>query len=352
MGLELAFRLLGGVLLAAVGAYLGGLDALKLSGIDELYRQIIGGIVGLVVGLAATPLFTIRPIAWTTERARHIPAQELLAATLGLLIGLILSALVAIPLSMLPTLFGKVLPFVACIILSYLGMTIVGSRRDDLLSFIAGLRPSPALPAEPLVAEVILDTSAIIDGRIADISQTGFIPGSIIVPQFVLNEVQHIADSSDALRRNRGRRGLEVLNRLRKEQDSGISLRILETDSDASGAVDAKLVELARKISSPIVTNDFNLNRVAVLQGVRVLNINELANAVKSVVLPGEEMPIRILQDGKETNQGVGYLEDGTMVVVEGGRRYMNLDIEVVVTRVLQTAAGRMIFAHPKEALA
>ncbi len=349
MGLELAFRLLGGVLLAAAGAYLGSLDVLATTGVAELYRQVAGGVVGLAVGLATTPYFTIRPIAWLTERGRRVPAQELVAATLGLLIGLILSALLAIPLSVLPGLLGKTLPFVACIIFSYLGMTIAALRRDDLLGFLKGARSEVDGASRHSSGQVLLDTSAIIDGRIADIGQTGFLPGSLLVPRFVLAEIQHIADSPDALRRNRGRRGLDVLNRLRKEKDSGTTVRIYEAELDGAEGVDAKLVKLARQLRCPIVTNDFNLNRVAALQGVRVLNINELANAVKSVVLPGEELGVRIIQEGKELGQGVGYLDDGTMVVVEGGRRLINQDVEVVVTRVLQTAAGRMIFAHPRD---
>jgi uncharacterized protein YacL len=191
-----------------------------------------------------------------------------------------------------------------------------------------------------------VDTSAIIDGRIADISQTGFIPGSLIIPRFVLDELQHIADSYDAVRRNRGRRGLEMLAKLQKE--SGVSVEITEMDVKDIREVDGKLVRLAKIFGCGIVTNDFNLNRVAELQGVQVLNVNELANAVRPVVLPGEEMAVRIIQEGKEFGQGVGFLDDGTMIVVEGGRRHINNRIDVVVTRVLQTAAGRMIFAHPK----
>jgi len=193
---------------------------------------------------------------------------------------------------------------------------------------------------------VILDTSAIIDGRIADISQTGFIQGSFLIPRFILNELRHIADSSDSLRRNRGRRGLEMLSRLQK--DSDIPIEISDMDIEDIEEVDAKLVKLARALRCSILTNDFNLNRVAELQGVRVLNINELANAVKPVVLPGEEIMVRIIQEGREASQGVGFLDDGTMVVVEGGRRHLNSQLNVVVARVLQTAAGRMIFAHLK----
>jgi uncharacterized protein YacL len=194
---------------------------------------------------------------------------------------------------------------------------------------------------------ILLDTSTIIDGRIADISQTGFITGTLVVPRFVLNELQRIADSADTMRRNRGRRGLEILNRLQK--DATVPIEIVDNDVEGIADVDGKLVKMARDIHCPIITNDFNLNRVAELQGVKVLNINELANAIKPVLLPGEDIHIKIMQDGKELNQGVGYLDDGTMIVVENGRQYMNMTIEVTVTRVLQTVAGRMIFAHPKQ---
>ena len=187
----------------------------------------------------------------------------------------------------------------------------------------------------------------IIDGRIADISRTGFISGTMLIPRFVLNELQHIADSSDMLRRNRGRRGLDMLNKLRKE--SVVPIRIHDIDVQEAQAVDDKLVMLAKKLRCPIVTNDYNLNRVAELQGVTVLNVNELANAVKSIFLPGESMKVRIIQPGKELGQGVGYLDDGTMVVIENGRRYINRTIKVVVTKVLQTTAGRMIFARLEE---
>jgi uncharacterized protein YacL len=184
----------------------------------------------------------------------------------------------------------------------------------------------------------------IIDGRIADISRTGFIEGEMLVPRFVLNELQHIADSSDALRRRRGRRGLEMLRRL--QSDSMTSVRVTDVDAEEVHEVDEKLVLLAKRMNCPIVTNDYNLNRVAQLQGVRVLNINELANAVKALFLPGESLDIEIIQEGKEVGQGVGYLDDGTMVVIEDGKPYIDQQVEVVVTKVLQTAAGRMLFAR------
>jgi uncharacterized protein YacL len=194
---------------------------------------------------------------------------------------------------------------------------------------------------------ILLDTSVIIDGRIADIARTGFLPGSLLIPRFVLNELQYIADSADNLRRQRGRRGIEVLSQLQKEPL--IPVRLSDIDVEGVREVDDKLVILARQLRCPILTNDYNLNRIAELQGVTILNVNELANAVKSVLLPGETLIVRVIQEGKESNQGVGYMDDGTMVVVEFGRDYIDHEVAVTVTKVLQTTAGRMIFAKPDE---
>jgi uncharacterized protein YacL len=193
----------------------------------------------------------------------------------------------------------------------------------------------------------ILDTSVIIDGRIADITETGFVEGALIIPQFVLNELQHIADSSDSIKRTRGKRGLEVLHHIQKQ--AIVDVRIVDRDYPAIKEVDSKLIELAKEVHGKIVTNDSNLNKVAELQGIQVLNINELANSIKPVVLPGEEITVKILKEGKEMGQGVAYLDDGTMIVVDNGRRQMGKTIDVVVTSVLQTPAGRMIFARLKE---
>ena len=205
---------------------------------------------------------------------------------------------------------------------------------------------SPDLPNVGRNGAILVDTSAIIDGRIADLTSTGFVEGILVVPRFVLDELRHIADSSDPLRRNRGRRGLEVLGKLRREDK--VKLEVLDVGIENGDEVDSQLVQLARSMKSSILTTDYNLNRVAELQGVQVLNVNELANALKSVVLPGEEMRVNIVQEGKEPGQGVAYLDDGTMVVVEGGRRYINAFHDVTVTRVLQTAAGRIIFAQSR----
>ena len=191
-----------------------------------------------------------------------------------------------------------------------------------------------------------VERTHIIDGRIADVTKSGFLEGPLVIPNFVLQELRHIADSSDVLKRNRGRRGLDILNRIQKELDAEVV--ISDRDYDDVTEVDSKLLRLAQDLSGSILTNDYNLNKVAELQGVQVLNINELANAVKPVVLPGEEMLVRVIKDGKESGQGVAYLDDGTMIVVDGGRRHIGENVGVLVTSVLQTAAGRMIFAKPK----
>lgn len=208
-------------------------------------------------------------------------------------------------------------------------------------------RSAESPPTEAQELYKLLDTSVIIDGRIADISTTGFVEGILVVPQFVLTELQHIADSSDTLKRTRGRRGLDILKRLQDERASKVL--ITEIDFEDVAEVDLKLVRLAKKMDAQILTNDFNLNKVCELHRVQVLNINDLANAVKPVVIPGEDMQVVVIKDGKEHNQGVAYLDDGTMIVVEGGRSYIGQAITVTVTSVLQTSAGRMIFAKPKE---
>jgi uncharacterized protein YacL len=207
----------------------------------------------------------------------------------------------------------------------------------------SGSSPSWTQPSRT----ILVDTSVIIDGRVADIARTGFLPGALLIPRFVLNELQYIADSPDGLRRARGRRGMEVLTELQKEP--AVSIRISDIDVEGVREVDDKLVILARQLRCPILTNDYNLNRVAELQGVPILNINELANAVKSVVLPGETLSVQVIQEGKEQGQGVGYMDDGTMVVVENGNRFIGQTRDVNVTKVLQTAAGRMIFARPED---
>ncbi len=342
-------------------------------------------VIGITVAVALlafiiTPYITIVPYLWISDKIRKAAASDLVAAAIGLTIGLIISALLAIPLTSLPSNWGHILPFVGALLFAYLGVTIAVLRKNDIghlfLSIQSALtrrnrerdeerekdrdekrtrdrekdkeREKERTVVEPVaLPPILLDTSAIIDGRIKDISQTGFIYGTLLVPRFVLEELQRIADSADTMRRNRGRRGLEILNTLKTE--ASVPVEITDADIEGIAEVDGKLVKMARNLHCAIITNDFNLNRVAELQGVKVLNINELANAIKPVLLPGEDIHIKIMQDGKELGQGVGYLDDGTMIVVENGRQYMGTAIEVTVTRVLQTVAGRMIFAHPKQ---
>jgi uncharacterized protein YacL len=305
-----------------------------------------------VVGFAVLPYLSVVPAGWLIRQVEALSTAEFVTAVAGLLLGLLMGLLLGLPLSQLAPPFGTWLPLGVSI---FLGLGMVGltvaKRRDLLLAaeavgFIR--RPSSAESSGPTRGEprIVVDTSAIIDGRIAEIVESGFIYGTLVIPRFVLDELQHIADSSDALRRNRGRRGLEILNRMQKEP--GTPVEIVEDDVPDVTEVDAKLVALARARSRVILTNDFNLNRVAELQGVRVMNINSLANAVKPAVLPGEEIRVRVIQEGKEAGQGVGFLDDGTMIVVEGGARHIDRDLDVAVTRVLQTVAGRMIFAQPR----
>ena len=273
---------------------------------------------------------------------RKVSSRGLSAAVFGLLFGLIMARLIVTTLDLVPIgpEINSSMKAAIVVIFCYLGMIIALRGRDEFNIIIPYVRFARQDQREELV---ILDTSVIIDGRIADICQTKFIEGRIVVPRFVLKELQQIADSQDPIKRNRGRRGLDVLGRLQKTPN--VDIKINEEEFPDTKEVDAKLVRLAKLMAAKILTNDFNLNKVAELQGVRVLNINELANALRPVVLPGELLEVRVIKEGKEYNQGVAYLDDGTMVVVEQGRSLMNQTVHVLVTSVLQTAAGRMIFA-------
>ena len=352
----LVFVLLGWEL----GRQVAGVDTLENLTLSSARIIVPAILAGGLVGLVSAPWLTVRPANALRSSLRNIPTVQLIAATAGLAIGLMIAALLAYPLSLLPNPFGTILPFVGVIVMGYLGVTMMVTRHREILSFFrlqAEEKSNPDLPKLPLLADgkpaqysemMLLDTSVIIDGRIADVAETGFLRALLGVPRFVLNELQNIADSAEVLRRNRGRRGLEILDRLQKIEN--VEIVFLDQDPADAQLVDEKLVYLGMEMDAAIVTNDYNLNRVAKLQGVQVLNINELANAVKSVVLPGEEMSIQVIQEGKEINQGVGYLDDGTMVVVEQGRRSMGTRISVRVTKVLQTNAGRLIFAVPEDA--
>jgi uncharacterized protein YacL len=347
MSTEFIFRIIGMVVFGVLGAYVGIYTGNSTGQSPEL-AGFLFCLVGILFGLILTPYFTTRPIRLMRRTLLSVSTQTLASGLTGLVVGLIIAAILTFPLSLLPNPFGKVLPFVGVVLFGYLGIAVFVMRQTDLFSMfrLSPGRPSDetSAPNQPTYRTVLLDTSVIIDGRIADIARTGFLVGTLLIPRFVLNELQFIADSSDNLRRQRGRRGIEVISQLQK--DTSTPLRISDMDVEGVREVDDKLVVLARQLRCPILTNDYNLNRIAELQGVSVLNVNELANAVKLVFLPGESIEVNVIQEGKESGQGVGYLDDGTMVVVEDGRNHLNKKINVTVTKVLQTAAGRMIFAR------
>ncbi len=301
-----------------------------------IFQAIVGFIIGLIVALLVIRI---------EKDIRKQSLRIIAGGVIGMVIGLLIALILGFGLNMVVkiTQNQQVGPWIYLLmtgILGYLGL-VLGSKKVEEFNFRAA-------ESKNGVDNRLLDTSVIIDGRIADICDTGFMDGELIVPRFVLNELQFIADSSDSMKRSRGRRGLDVLNRMQK--NSALHIEIVEQDFPKIKGVDGKLVALAQKINAKLMTNDYNLNKVAELQGVRVLNVNELANAMKPVVLPGEQMLVKIIREGKEQGQGVGYLDDGTMIIVDSAQKMINMNVEVVVTSVLQTTAGRMIFTELKEA--
>lgn len=339
-----------------LGAALGGIVGLGLAAGGLFERLEYAGallvlwvLAWVAVGFALLPYLTVVPAQWLVRQVQALSTAEFVTAVVGLLLGLLMGLLLGVPLSALPGPAGQILPVGVSLALGLgmIGLTV--AKRHDLLVAAEAIglfrRPETASAGagEP---QIVVDTSAIIDGRIADIAESGFIYGTLVVPRFVLGELQQIADSPDPLRRQRGRRGLEILTRLQREGRTPVV--IVEDEPPDAAGVDEKLIALAKARSGVILTNDFNLNRVAEVQGLRVMNINSLANAVKPAILPGEELRVRIIQEGKEPGQGVGFLDDGTMIVVEGGARHLDTELDVVATRVLQTVAGRMIFAQPR----
>ena len=299
-------------------------------------------LLGLIGGLIVAALTLL-----VEKGLRKLPLRNLLGGFIGLIFGILVANLLSnVFFSSLYNHQQIILPLLSVLygVCGYIGLRI-GFRKGEEIHLPGWKLFSKNVPQGE--NPKILDTSVIIDGRIADITETGFVEGALIIPQFVLNELQHIADSSDSIKRTRGKRGLEVLHHIQKQ--AGVDVRIVDRDYPAVKEVDSKLIELAKEVHGKIVTNDSNLNKVAELQGIEVLNINELANSLKPVVLPGEEITVKILKEGKEMGQGVAYLDDGTMIVVDNGRRQMGKTVDVIVTSVLQTPAGRMIFARLKE---
>lgn len=353
------------IILSLVGITLGAAFYIYLERIipqraPELlvWRIAAAAIISLLFGLI---FYMISPfimkigqkVAARIEReVSSIPPIEILTASFGLIIGLIIAYFISGLVINIP-LVGTAISTLIYIFFGYIGINIATKRKDDFANLINVVKHST--PKEKHNAEAkgefsippkILDTSVIIDGRIADITQSGFLEGELIVPTFVLEELRHIADSSDDLKRVRGRRGLDILNMMQKELK--LNVQISEQDFDDISEVDMKLLKLAQILNGHVITNDYNLNKVAQFQGVKVLNINELANAIKPIVIPGEEMNVTIVKEGKEHSQGIAYLDDGTMIVVEGARKLIGQNFNVLVTSVLQTAAGRMIFAKLK----
>lgn len=336
---------------------------------------IVGAIIGIIIGFFTSNFFISelkRFAGWVETQLNEMPIHDIIAGVIGLSIGLIIAALLGPAFSRLPVV-GDYIPVIFSIVFGYIGTRITIKKREDIVGMFGFI---PVLLREALRAREeareakaakqaeeaenvtdgasgtpvagqykLLDTSVIIDGRIADIIDTGFIEGTILVPVFVLEELQRIADSPDLIKRTRGRRGLDILQKIRS--DKKMPIEIIDRDFEDMTEVDSKLVALGQIVNGKIITNDYNLNKVSELRGVPVLNVNELSNAVKPVVIPGEEMRVTVVRDGKEQGQGLAYLDDGTMIVIENGHRYLNDTIKVEVTRALQTSAGRMIFAKP-----
>ncbi len=318
---------------------------------DITYR-ILFGAFGAIMGFTLASFIYRQAVdLWNhlLSDISAIPARDKMAVVFGILLGLGMTALIGSLLIRIPD-FGWQLVVITGLLCIYLAVLIMLSMKEELYFFFPGaaMSASVASGASKLQPK-LLDTNVIIDGRIADISRAGFIEGAIYVPGFVLDELHLIADSSDTLKRNRGRRGLDILNEMQEEPDLQVSIYTdYHNAIRGDEPVDAKLVQLAQELEASIITNDFNLNKVAQLQGVRVLNINELANAVKPVVLPGEELLVTVVREGKEPEQGVAYLDDGTMVVIEHGKEHIGETLHIVVTSVLQTVAGKMIFGNPQ----
>jgi uncharacterized protein YacL len=337
---QLIQRAVGAVALVLVGWFAGSMIA---DSPNQARDTILGICVGAVLGFSLAPVIVTRPYNALRHVVSYLPLLDLVFATFGLILGLIVAALLSYPLSFLPWWFGHLLPAAAAVICAYLGVSLVMMRRPELGRFVQthfGREPADTAETAPPQMRILVDTSAIIDGRIADIVRTGFLGGELVVPEFVLKELQQVADSADPLKRARGRRGLQVVQDLR----SDVTVATPDVDFPQVPDVDAKLLKLAKERGMAILTTDFNLNRLAQIQDVPVLNVNDLANALKPAVLPGERLDVLLIKEGKEQNQGVGYLDDGTMVVVEKARERIGQKLGVQVTSVLQQPSGKIIF--------
>jgi len=319
---------------------------------------LMAGVVSVIFFFAGPPIAILvkKGVKWLENRMVKMALQDILVGAGGLIIGLIISNLITPSLSRIP-IVGSVLPSVAMVLLGYIGIVVARSKKDDIFAIsprrfrsmartLSGAKKNNPAAEGGFSTGKILDTSTIIDGRIADVCRTGFMEGPVIIPNFVLDELRRIADSSDNMKRNKGRRGLDILNEMQKEAPVEILMQDWEEDLDLD--VDLRLLKMAKATGALIITTDFNLAKIAEFQEVGVLNINQLANALKPIVSAGEELVIHIIKEGKEPGQGIGYLEDGTMVVVEQAKRFVGENISIMVTNCHTTPAGRMIFAKPK----
>lgn len=335
--------------------------------IIKILALALGGLIGALIGFViALPIINqgLKLARRIESLLSRVPNQELMAGTAGLLFGLIIANLIGLAFYRVP-IIGSYIPIILSAIFGYIGMRLASRKGPELYAnwlqsrTVAKDKKKDVVPKDseqaaiPVISEFesvsvakLLDTSVIIDGRIAELCETGFLEGPLVVPLFVLEELQYISDSADVLKRNRGRRGLDILQSM--QQKEIIAIKVIADDFEDITEVDSKLMRLALDKKWKIVTNDFNLNKVASLQGIEVLNLNDLANALKPAMIPGEWIRVQVIKEGKEDNQGVAYLDDGTMIVIENGAQYVDTSIDVMVTSVLQTSAGRMIFARAK----
>jgi uncharacterized protein YacL len=350
ISLNFAVRLLGMLGLGFLGWYVGRTLSSPTPDELEIFATQLLLLAGAGLGLLITPRLTIEPMAELLRRSRGVPLPDLLVIGAGVMIGLFFSVMLTVPLASLPRPFSQVLPVIVTLVLGYAGGAIFSTRRHDMGELLKNIRPAAptaALPSPqqqpPVPRRLLVDTSAVIDGRIAAVARTGFLDGTLIIPAFVLAELQQLADSADDLRRAKGRRGLELLNEM--QRNSPLPVEVVNVEVAAVARVDDKLVALARQYGCPIITNDFNLNKVAALQGVKVLSLNTLSEAMRPLVIQDQRLQLVIRNEGNARQQGVGYLDDGTPVIVEDARHLIGQNAEVVVTRLHQTQTGRLVFA-------